>query len=161
MCDKNHFCYYERCVPVLALSLIAIVISGCTSVMDRDDPPMSKKEFEAEARILSLDEGISISNARESLARTYPRFAENKSGYFSPPARHIDFINCTSTVNTDVFTTDGKTIVVYKNGGSIKRITLKDSCSFKTMSKYYCVGDRPAFTFYECSYGCWQEHHCK
>ncbi len=144
---------------VLALAF-SVLLYGCSGVSGSEFPPSSEEEFEAEARIISMDDGITLANARNSLAQVYPEFSVEESGFFSPPGRYIEFINCTSSVDPDVYNVMGRTVVTYSYRGSMKRITLTDSCSDRTMAKYYCVGDRPAFVRHRCSRRCWQDYHC-
>ena len=150
-----------RNISVFIIITLAIFLSSCSQISGSENPPSSPEEFEAEARILAMEDGLSIEDARISLSRVYTDFADEEFGYFAPMGRYIEFINCTSTMSPDVFTAMGRTVVVYSYRGSIKRITLRDSCSDRFMSKFYCVGDRPAFIRHRCSSVCWQDEHCR
>lgn len=151
-------------ITLVYLSFFVLFIYGCDSVQGSEDRPSSQEEFEAEARILALDQSMTLNNARIALARTYDEFRDFEIDYFSPRARYLEFINCTSTAGPKVFDRRGTTIVTYSSEGirqNLKKITLKDSCSDRTMTKFYCVDDRPAYTSKRCSSRCWMEYHCR
>ncbi len=144
------------------MSIVVLFLVGCSTVVRNYDPPSSEEEFYAETRIIALEDRISISEAKSSLSRTYPEFAEEDGfSIFSPMARSINFINCTSTISPSTMNVRGRTTVTYRYSGRTRRRRMTDSCSGRYMTKFYCVGERVAMTQHRCSSGCWMGEHCK
>ncbi|MFW5852522.1 MAG: hypothetical protein ACOCUR_00670 [Nanoarchaeota archaeon] len=158
---KNTFFYFST--GIIGIVLI-FLISGCTGVITAPEElyPETQEEFNAEATILSLEEKVLHDEAIVSLSKAYPGFAEEDDfGFFSPPARWIKFINCTSNGEREEFENSARTIVTYEYSGKTIRRTFKDRCKERIMTKHYCSGDRLGIIEHKCDSDCWMNEHCK
>ncbi len=144
----------------------ALVLSACSGNIVTGmatGGPQTQEEFDAEAFIISLEARIMLEEAEVSLARVYTDFQEEDPGFLAPSPRYVNFINCTSNTEKGDFNMMGRTTVVYRYGGRKIQRTFRDTCieHRRTMTKYFCSGDRIAVQYHRCDRGCWMGEHCK